>query len=162
MVQLQDAQSESSVGTATVPTWRDVLSDERQQDYFQKLLAFVEGERRQGRTIYPANENIFKAIGSTPLEKVRVVIVGQDPYHGPGQAHGLCFSVTKGTPAPPSLVNIFREIASDIGVARPSHGCLESWAAQGVLLLNSVLTVEEGKAGAHANIGWERFTDKVI
>ena len=153
---------ENSSSVSEVPSWKDVLAEERQHEYFQKLLRFVESERRQGRRIYPSNENIFNAIASTPLEKVQVVIVGQDPYHGPGQAHGLCFSVAKGVPPPPSLLNIFREIATDVGVTRPSHGCLDSWAAQGVLLLNSVLTVEEGKAGAHANIGWERFTDKVI
>lgn len=149
--------------TPTNPlTWKEVLSGEREQPYFKDLLQFVEEERRKGKTIYPKNSEIFNALTFTPFEEVKVVIIGQDPYHGPNQAHGLCFSVKPPTPPPPSLVNIFSEIQSDLGIKRPSHGCLEKWAKQGVLLLNAVLTVEESKPGSHANTGWERFTDKII
>lgn len=143
-------------------TWTDVLSGERQEPYFRELLDFVEEERRSGKTIYPKNSEIFNALHCTPFDSVRVVILGQDPYHGPNQAHGLCFSVRPPTPAPPSLVNIFSELESDLGIKRPRHGNLESWARQGVLLLNAVLTVEEGKPGSHALRGWERFTDRVV
>jgi uracil-DNA glycosylase len=143
-------------------TWSDVLAGEREQQYFRDLIEFVEGERRSGKTVYPKNSEIFNALHYTPFESVKVVILGQDPYHGPNQAHGLCFSVRPPTPPPPSLVNIFQELESDVGVKRPSHGCLESWAYQGVLLLNAVLTVEEGNPGSHALRGWERFTDRVV
>ncbi len=143
-------------------TWTDVLAGEREQQYFRDLLEFVEGERRSGKTIYPKNSEIFNALACTPFDSVKVVILGQDPYHGPNQAHGLCFSVRPPTAAPPSLLNIFQELESDVGVKRPSHGCLESWAKQGVLLLNAVLTVEEGNPGSHALRGWERFTDRVV
>ncbi len=143
-------------------TWSDVLSGEREQPYFKELLEFVEGERRSGKTIYPKNSEVFNALHCTPFESVQAVILGQDPYHGPNQAHGLCFSVRAPTPPPPSLVNIFTELESDVGVPKPSHGDLESWARQGVLLLNAVLTVEEGKPGSHALRGWERFTDRVV
>ncbi|HET8705552.1 MAG TPA: uracil-DNA glycosylase, partial [Pseudomonadales bacterium] len=115
-----------------------------------------------GAVIYPRGDEYFNALDSTPFNKVKVVILGQDPYHGPGQAHGLCFSVRKGVPFPPSLRNIFEEIKRDLGIAPPRHGCLEHWAAQGVLLLNAVLTVEEGQAAAHAGKGWEHFTDRVV
>jgi len=143
-------------------TWADVLAGEREQQYFRELLEFVEGERRAGKTIYPKNSEIFNSLHCTPFDSVKVVILGQDPYHGPNQAHGLCFSVRPPTAAPPSLVNIFQELESDVGVKRPGHGCLESWAKQGVLLLNAVLTVEEGNPGSHALRGWERFTDRVV
>lgn len=143
-------------------TWAEVLQGEREQSYFKELLAFVEGERRAGRIIYPQNSDVFNALSYTAFGDVKVVILGQDPYHGPNQAHGLCFSVKPPTPPPPSLVNIFIELEREFGFMRPSHGCLESWAKQGVLLLNAVLTVEEGKAGSHANRGWEKFTDRVI
>jgi len=143
-------------------TWTDVLAGEREQQYFRDLLEFVEGERRSGKTIYPKNSEIFNALACTPFSKAKVVIIGQDPYHGPNQAHGLCFSVKPPTPPPPSLVNIFLELKNDLGIERPKHGDLEPWARQGVLLLNAVLTVEEGKPGSHANKGWERFTSKVI
>jgi len=150
-------------GVSDAPqTWRDVLQQEKGKPYFQELLRFVEGERASGAVIYPKNSEIFNALHLTPFSDVRVVILGQDPYHGPNQAHGLCFSVQPPTPPPPSLVNIFQELNSDLGVPRPSHGCLESWAQQGVLLLNSVLTVQEGKPGSHAGHGWETFTDRVI
>jgi len=143
-------------------TWKDVLAGEREQPYFQQLLTFVESERALGKTIYPSNSEVFNAFAFTPFDQVKVVILGQDPYHGPDQAHGLSFSVKPPTRPPPSLINIFIELERDLGIKRPSHGCLESWATQGVLLLNAVLTVEEGKAGSHANRGWERFTDRVI
>jgi uracil-DNA glycosylase len=142
--------------------WQEVLAGEREQPYFTDLLTFVETERSSGKTIYPKDSEFFNALTFTPFEQVKVVILGQDPYHGPQQAHGLCFSVKPPTPPPPSLVNIFRELQSDLGIKRAKHGCLETWARQGVLLLNAVLTVEESKAGSHANRGWERFTDRVI
>jgi uracil-DNA glycosylase len=143
-------------------TWKDVLAGEKEQPYFTELLAFVAAERASGKTVYPANSEVFNALTFIPFDNVKVVILGQDPYHGPHQAHGLCFSVKPPTPPPPSLVNMFLELQSDLGIKRPTHGCLESWAKQGVLLLNAVLTVEEGKAGSHANRGWEKFTDRVI
>jgi uracil-DNA glycosylase len=127
-----------------------------------ELRDFLLARKRAHAVIYPPGPNIFNALNSTPFEQVRVVVLGQDPYHGPGQAHGLCFSVRLGVPTPPSLINIFREIESDLGVPAPNHGNLQSWAEQGVLLLNSVLTVERGRAGAHQGKGWERFTDQVV
>jgi len=143
-------------------TWSDVLHDEREQPYFQNLLSFIEHERRAGKTIYPPSADVFNALSFTAFDDVKVVIIGQDPYHGPNQAHGLCFSVEPPTPPPPSLVNIFLELEQEFGFKRPANGSLESWAHQGVLLLNAVLTVEEGKAASHASKGWERFTDRVI
>ncbi|MEZ4753569.1 MAG: uracil-DNA glycosylase [Bdellovibrionota bacterium] len=143
-------------------TWADVLKTEKEKDYFKKTLAFVESERATGKTIYPPNAEIFNALTLTPFSKVKVVILGQDPYHGPNQAHGLCFSVQKSVPAPPSLKNIYKELNADLGVEIPSHGNLEAWAKQGVLLLNTVLTVEAGNPQSHQNQGWEIFTDKVI
>lgn len=147
--------------TAT-PTWQDTLHEEKQQDYFKKALDFVNGERKKGKIIYPNASDIFNALRYTPLEKVRVVILGQDPYHGPNQAHGLCFSVQPGVAHPPSLRNMLTELHNDVGATYPESGSLEKWAHQGVLLLNTVLTVEAGQAHSHANIGWETFTDKVI
>lgn len=144
------------------PTWKEVLAAERSSDYFTELLKFVENERRQGKTIYPPNKDIFNALAWTELAAVKVVILGQDPYHGPNQAHGLCFSVKPPTPPPPSLQNIFKELNSDLGVTIPNHGCLENWARAGVLLLNTVLTVEQGQPQSHVGRGWERFTDSVI
>ncbi len=143
-------------------TWRDVLQTEREKRYFQELLAFVEQERQRGKVIYPKNSDVFNALALTPFSEVKVVVLGQDPYHGPNQAHGLCFSVRPPVPPPPSLVNIFLELKADLGIERPSHGCLESWARQGVLLLNAVLTVEADRPGSHAGKGWETFTDRVI
>lgn len=143
-------------------TWQDVLGAEKEKPYFRELLAFVEQERRAGKEIYPPNKNVFQALASTPFQKVKAVIIGQDPYHGPGQAHGLCFSVKPGVPPPPSLVNIFKELHDDLKIPIPNHGCLTSWAEQGVLLLNAVLTVERGQPQSHANRGWERFTDAVV
>lgn len=130
--------------------------------YMQALAVFLREQKNSGKTIFPRGSQIFNALNSTPLHNVNVVILGQDPYHGPGQAHGLCFSVPDALRIPPSLQNIFRELHDDIGVAIPASGNLERWASQGVLLLNAVLTVEAGRAGSHANRGWEQFTDCVI
>ncbi len=148
---------------ATSLTWHDVIGKEKEQPYFVETLAFVAAERQAGKTIYPPQKDVFNAFRYTELADVKVVILGQDPYHGPNQAHGLSFSVRPGVPAPPSLVNMYKELATDIpGFERPDHGYLQSWAEQGVLLLNTVLTVEGGRAHSHANLGWETFTDKVI
>ncbi|WP_038174103.1 uracil-DNA glycosylase [Vibrio pacinii] len=143
--------------------WHDVIGAEKQQDYFQNTLAFVEAERAAGKVIYPPSQDVFNAFKATEFHDVKVVIIGQDPYHGPNQAHGLCFSVLPGVKTPPSLLNMYKELAQDIaGFDIPQHGYLQSWAEQGVLLLNTVLTVEQGKAHSHAKSGWETFTDKVI
>jgi uracil-DNA glycosylase len=143
------------------PSWKAVLEEEFNQDYFRSLKQFLVAEKANYR-IFPPGSLIFNAFNITPFEKVKVVILGQDPYHGAGQAHGLCFSVAKGVPRPPSLLNIFREIEADIGITAPAHGDLTSWARQGVLLLNATLTVRENQAGSHQNKGWERFTDRAI
>ncbi|WP_099607609.1 uracil-DNA glycosylase [Vibrio coralliilyticus] len=144
-------------------TWQDVIGAEKQQDYFQQTLNFVESERAAGKAIFPPAKDVFNAFRATEFNDVKVVILGQDPYHGPRQAHGLCFSVLPGIKTPPSLVNMYKELAQDIdGFQIPAHGYLQSWAEQGVLLLNTVLTVEQGKAHSHAKTGWETFTDKVI
>ena len=135
--------------------------DEFNSDYFYGLKQFLLSERKNF-TIYPPGTKIFSAFDMTPFDKVRVVIIGQDPYHGKGQAHGLCFSVPDGVAKPPSLVNIFKELENDLGIKTPAHGNLENWARQGVLLLNATLTVRANRAGSHQNIGWERFTDAVI
>lgn len=143
--------------------WSDVLGKEKQQEYFQETLNFVRHERESGKTIYPPAADVFNAFKYTEFADVKVVILGQDPYHGPSQAHGLCFSVLPGVAVPPSLVNIYKELYRDIpGFEIPKHGYLLSWAEQGVLLLNTVLTVEAGKAHSHASLGWETFTDRVI
>jgi uracil-DNA glycosylase len=142
--------------------WKEHLADEFCQPYMQALAEFLAAEESAGKVLFPDSKHCFNALNSTPLDQVRVVILGQDPYHGPGQAHGLCFSVRPNVPTPPSLVNIFKEIQSDLGISPPDHGCLQSWAEQGVLLLNSVLTVVQGQAGAHQGKGWETFTDRVI
>jgi uracil-DNA glycosylase len=143
-------------------SWKLALGDEFEQPYMRQLGDFLRAEKAAGKVIYPPGPLIFNALNSTPLDKVKVVILGQDPYHGPGQAHGLCFSVQPGVPAPPSLQNIFKELKRDLIIDPPPHGCLQRWAEQGVLLLNTTLTVEQGQAGAHAKCGWQRFTDKVI
>ncbi|MGL9769781.1 MAG: uracil-DNA glycosylase [Sodalis sp. (in: enterobacteria)] len=144
-------------------TWCDTIAREKTLPYFQETLAFIARERAVGVTIYPPAKDVFNAFRFKELSAVNVVILGQDPYHGPNQAHGLSFSVKPGVSVPPSLVNIYKELASDIsGFVIPNHGCLQSWAQQGVLLLNAVLTVEGGKANSHANLGWGTFTDKVI
>ena len=144
------------------PSWLEPLRQEFDQPYMAELKRFLLGEREAGKRIFPAGCNWFRALDLTPLDKVKVVILGQDPYHGPGQAHGLCFSVPDGVRPPPSLVNIYKELESDLGIARPAHGFLEHWARQGVLLLNSVLTVEMGQAASHRDRGWEKFTDAVV
>lgn len=144
------------------PSWLQQLAQEFKQNYMQALRQFLLNEKASGATVFPAPKQFFKAFELTPFEQVKVVILGQDPYHGPGQAHGLSFSVPQGIPAPPSLKNIYRELADDVGFQIPRHGCLENWAQQGVLLLNSVLSVRQGQAGAHQGQGWERFTDQVI
>ncbi len=127
-----------------------------------ELREFLRAEKRARKRIYPPSGEVFAALNTTPVEAVKAVVIGQDPYHGAGQAHGLCFSVKPGVAPPPSLVNIFKEIESDLGIPPPAHGCLTHWARQGVLLLNAVLTVEHGKAGSHQGKGWEQFTDQVI
>lgn len=148
--------------TTDTMTWKDVLGEEKKQPYFKAILDFVKKERAARKRIYPPHQDMFNALKFTPYENVKVVILGQDPYHGAGQAHGLAFSVLPGIPFPPSLQNIFKELQSDIGIPKPHTGCLEKWAQQGVLLLNAALSVEDGKPQAHANIGWHRFTDTVI
>lgn len=143
------------------PTWKKLLQEEFAQPYMQSLEAKLR-EDYKTKTIYPVSENIFAALNLTPFEKVKVVIIGQDPYHGPNQAHGLCFSVQPGVKIPPSLVNIYKEIESDLGIKMPSHGYLKAWAERGVLLLNAHLTVEDASPMAHKNYGWEQFTDRII
>lgn len=144
-------------------TWHDVLAEEKQQPYFINTLNTVAAERAAGVTVYPPQKDVFNAFRYTELGDVKVVILGQDPYHGPGQAHGLAFSVLPGVAVPPSLGNMYKELQSNFpDFVRPNHGYLESWARQGVMLLNTVLTVEAGKAHSHARLGWETFTDKVI
>jgi uracil-DNA glycosylase len=143
-------------------SWKAPLLDEFQANYMLQLRAFLLAERAAGKQIFPNGNEWLRALDLTPLDQVRVVILGQDPYHGPGQAHGLCFSVKPGVRPPPSLVNIYKELQSDLGIPRANHGFLEHWAQQGVLLLNSVLTVEMAKAASHQKKGWEQFTDAVI
>ena len=140
--------------------WDKILDGEFDKDYYRMLREFLKKEYAT-QTIYPSMYDIFNALKATAYEDVKVVILGQDPYHGPGQAHGMCFSVQKGVTPPPSLVNIFKELNDDVGCSEPPHGCLESWADQGVLLLNTVLTVRAGQANSHKGMGWEIFTDNV-
>ena len=142
-------------------SWRQILEDDFEKPSFQKLREFLIQEK-QLYPIYPRGSQIFEAFKYTPFDKVKVVILGQDPYHGPGQAHGLCFSVPQGIPSPPSLKNIFKELNNDLGLPVPAHGDLSSWAKQGVLLLNATLTVRANQAGSHQNKGWENFTDSII
>lgn len=144
------------------PSWKAVLEDQFALPHMVELKAFLKAEADAGKKIYPAAKDIFTALDACPFDQVKVVILGQDPYHGPGQAHGLCFSVQKGVAIPPSLMNIYKELATDVGVQNPGHGHLISWAKQGVLLLNNVLTVEDGKAGSHHGRGWELFTDRIV
>lgn len=141
--------------------WKEQIGSELEKPYFQKLLLFLEDEYKKD-VVYPAKEDIFCALNTTPYQDVKVVILGQDPYHGPNQAHGMSFSVKPGVPVPPSLRNIFKELNADLGYPIPNHGYLMKWAEQGVLLLNTVLTVKQGKANSHKGKGWETFTDKVI
>lgn len=144
------------------PSWKKVLQKEFNQNYFSNIVQHLKTEKAQKKTIYPSGNNIFNAFNLTPFEKVKVVILGQDPYHGPGQAHGLCFSVLKGIDPPPSLQNIFKELNQDIGLPIPSHGDLTNWAKQGVFLLNASLTVRAAEPMSHSKIGWANFTDAVI
>lgn len=143
-------------------SWKQALTAEFNAPYMANLRAFLQNERDQKKIIYPRFSEVFSAFNYAPIDQVRVVILGQDPYHGPKQAHGMCFSVLPGVRPPPSLVNIYKELQSDLGVTPVTHGCLIPWAKQGVLLLNAVLTVEQGKPGSHQNKGWEQFTDQVV
>jgi uracil-DNA glycosylase len=143
------------------PSWHDSLTSELEQPYSQKLAAFVDAERKQHR-VFPPEADVFNALKTTPLEQVNVLLLGQDPYHNDGQAHGLCFSVRPGMEPPPSLVNMFKELRDDLGYAVPNNGYLQPWAEQGILMLNAVLTVRAHEANSHKNKGWERFTDAVI
>lgn len=159
---LISAAKENDMDVKIEPSWKEILKDEFSQPYFEQIALHLKTERLQQKTIYPPGSLIFNAFNTTPFDKVKVVILGQDPYHGPGQAHGLCFSVQAGVPAPPSLVNIFKELHSDIGVRIPGHGNLTHWAEQGVFLLNASLSVRAGEPMSHAKIGWAGFTDAVI
>ena len=152
--------SESRVKLET--SWKARVGDYLNRPDMERLSEFLREELRAGKAIYPPPRRIFAALDATPFDRVKVVILGQDPYHGPGQAHGLCFSVLPGVAPPPSLENIFAEIQRDLGIRRPDHGCLLPWARQGVLLLNAVLTVERGRAGSHQGKGWEGFTDAIV
>lgn len=144
------------------PSWKARVGDYLQRPDMQELSAFLRREKAAGKRIFPPGPRLFSALDATPFDQVKVVVLGQDPYHGAGQAHGLCFSVLPSVPVPPSLLNIFKEIQGDLGIPPPDHGCLLPWARQGVLLLNAVLTVEEGKAGSHQGKGWEGFTDAIV
>jgi uracil-DNA glycosylase len=145
------------------PSWLEVLHDEFEKDYMRKLKQFLKEEKEAGHKVYPKGSDIFNAFNKTPFDKLKVLILGQDPYHGPNQAHGLSFSVQKGITPPPSLKNIYKELATDIpGYSIPNHGELTEWAEQGVMLLNATLTVQAGSPGSHQKKGWEEFTDKVI
>jgi uracil-DNA glycosylase len=143
-------------------SWKHVLKEEFNKSYFQQIPLHLKTEKEQGKKIFPPGSQIFNAFNTTPFDKVKVVILGQDPYHGQGQAHGLCFSVSTGIPKPPSLINIFKELQEDVGIPIPDHGNLTHWAKQGVFLLNASLTVRSGEPMSHAKIGWATFTDTVI
>ena len=144
------------------PSWKEVLKNEFNKPYFEQIALHIKTEKSQGKIIYPPGSLLFNAFNTTPFDKVKVVILGQDPYHGPGQAHGLCFSVQNGVAPPPSLVNIFKELQQDIGIEIPNHGNLTHWAQQGVFLLNASLSVRAGEPMSHSKIGWAQFTDHVI
>lgn len=148
--------------TTKTLTWSDLLATEKKKPYFKAILEFLKKQYQQGKIIYPAKADIFNALKYTPFDNVKVVIIGQDPYHGPNQAHGLCFSVKQGVRPPPSLKNIYKELHEDVGFDIPDHGYLEKWTKQGVLLLNTSLSVEANKPQSHAKIGWQQFTDKII
>lgn len=151
-----------STNSNLIESWNKPLAAEFSAPYMQQLKSFLQQQKQQRKIIYPKARDVFSAFNHTPLEKVRVVILGQDPYHGPDQAHGMCFSVLPGVQPPPSLKNIYKELEKDLGVPPVKHGYLMDWADQGVFLLNSVLTVEQGKPGSHRGKGWEQFTDQVI
>lgn len=155
-------QETTNVSPNIHESWKNALADEFQKPYFHALKSFLQAEKKGGYKIFPPGKFIFNAFDSTPFDKVKVVILGQDPYHGPGQAHGLCFSVQKGVPTPPSLKNIYKELESDVGFTNPGHGYLQKWSDQGVLLLNAILTVRAHQAASHRNKGWENFTDAAI
>ncbi len=149
-------------GVVLEESWKSRLSEEFDKDYMRNLKTFLLGQKQMGKCIYPKGNEYFRALDLTPFDQVKVVILGQDPYHGPGQAHGLCFSVRPDVPAPPSLVNMYKELQEDLGIPPANHGFLERWAKQGVLLLNSVLTVEHKQAASHQGRGWEQFTDRIV
>ena len=155
-------QSKSLMDVKIEPHWKEILRSEFDKPYFQQIVLHLKTEKTQNKIIYPPGSHIFNAFDTTPIDKVKVVIIGQDPYHGPGQAHGLCFSVQNGVQPPPSLINIFKELHEDVGVPIPNHGNLTSWAEQGVFLLNASLTVRAGEPMSHSKIGWAEFTDTVI
>ncbi len=157
-----DDQSAAARQVKLEASWLREVGEEFEQPYMHELSAFLREQKTAGKRIFPPGGKIFNALDSTPFDEVKVVILGQDPYHGPGQAHGLCFSVPSGVAPPPSLQNIFRELQSDLDFRIPNHGCLEHWAGQGVLLLNAVLTVEARRAASHQGKGWERFTDRIV
>ncbi len=143
-------------------SWKKILASEFEKDYMKQLRLFLASEYEMGKTIFPPKKDYFSAFNLVPFDRVKVVILGQDPYHGEGQSHGLCFSVRPGVRVPPSLVNIYKELKSDLDTSTPQHGCLVSWANQGVLLLNSVLTVVKSSPGSHRGKGWEKFTDEIV
>ena len=143
-------------------SWKELLLDEFSKPYMQELKEFLTREMAAGKVIYPPGGEMFTSLNLTPFPRVKVVVLGQDPYHGPNQAHGLSFSVRPGTPIPPSLLNIYKELQTDVGFVPPAHGFLRGWAEQGVLLLNATLSVERGRAGSHQGRGWERFTDRIV
>lgn len=155
-------QTLASMDVAMEPSWKKELATEFNKPYFESLVNHLKTEKQAGKVIYPAGSNIFNAFNTTPFDKVKVLLLGQDPYHGPGQAHGLCFSVQRGVPPPPSLVNIYKELQDDLGLPIPRTGDLTSWAQQGVFMLNASLTVRAGEPMSHAKIGWATFTDAVI
>lgn len=159
---MADDQSAAARQVKLEASWLREVGEEFEQPYMHELSAFLREQKTAGKRIFPPGGKIFNALDSTPFDEVKVVILGQDPYHGPGQAHGLCFSVPSGVAPPPSLQNIFRELQSDLDFRIPNHGCLEHWAGQGVLLLNAVLTVEARRAASHQGKGWERFTDRIV
>lgn len=165
MNQLETSANETAGNKQTTqvePGWRKILEAQFAAPYMRSLKEFLKSEYKKGKTIFPRGSEYFAALNETPWDEVRVVILGQDPYHGPGQAHGLSFSVRKGVRFPPSLLNIFKELKADLGINPPKHGDLTAWAHQGVLLLNAVLTVEQGRAASHQGKGWEKFTDGII
>ena len=155
-------QSKSLMDVKIEPHWKEILKSEFDKPYFQQIALHLKTEKSQNKTIYPPGSQIFNAFDTTPIDNVKVVILGQDPYHGSGQAHGLCFSVQNGVPPPPSLINIFKELHEDIGAPIPNHGNLTHWSEQGVFLLNASLTVRAGEPMSHSKIGWAEFTDTVI
>ena len=159
---MENITTDNTVAIKIEPSWKAKLESEFSKPYFVELRNFIRKEKEAGKKIFPPANRIFAAFEHTPFEKVKVVIIGQDPYHGEGQANGLCFSVSNGINKPPSLVNIFKELQDDVGIPIPSSGNLDKWSEQGVLLLNATLTVRAGEAGSHQNKGWEQFTDAVI